>query len=198
MIRLAQRHPDWVLGFQDEVWWSRLARPELYAWAGNEPMRLHEVAAAADDPDPKALACYGLLRGDTGGMMLRFVEGRPVSQVTEDFLAWACARLAAEGKRALLLIWDNAAWHVSRRVRAWIKAHNRRVKAEGGVRIVACYLPVKAPWLNAIEPKWAHGKKAVVEPDRLLTAEEIRERVRVYYGCDPEAPLIQQTEKKAA
>ena len=92
-----------MLGFQDEVWWSRLARPELHAWAG-VPLRLHEPATDAADGDPKALACYGLLRGDTGGMMLRFVQGRPVSQVTEDFLAWACDRLAAEGKRALLLI----------------------------------------------------------------------------------------------
>ena len=82
-----------MLGFQDEVWWSRLARPGLHAWAGEEPMRLHEPADA-EDRDPKALACYGTLRGDTGGMLLRFVAGRPVSQVTEDFLAWACARLA--------------------------------------------------------------------------------------------------------
>jgi hypothetical protein len=55
-------------------------------------------------------------------MMLRFVEGRPVSQVTDEFLAWSCERLAAEGKRALLLVWDNASWHVSGRVRAWIRA----------------------------------------------------------------------------
>jgi hypothetical protein len=93
-----------VLGFQDETWWSRLARPDLRLWAGGEPARLHQLEAEKDDPDPKALACYGLLRGDTGGMLLRFVEGRPVSQVTEEFLAWACERLAAEGKRALLLI----------------------------------------------------------------------------------------------
>src|SRR5918995_692846 len=104
-------------------------------------MRLQEPPADVEDRDPKALACYGLLRGDTGGMMLRFVQGRPVSQVTEDFLAWACERLAAEGKTALLLIWDNAAWHVSTRARAWIKAHNRRAKAEGGVRIIACWGP---------------------------------------------------------
>jgi hypothetical protein len=142
-----------VLGFQDEVWWSRLARPDVHAWAGPEPLRLHEPPAGAAAGEAKALACYGLLRGDTGGMMLRFVQGRPVSQVAEDFLARARDRLAAEGKRALLLIWDNAAWHVSARVRCWIKAHNRRVRREGGVRIVACYLPVKAPWLNAIEPK---------------------------------------------
>lgn len=181
-----------MLGFQDEVWWSRLARPALHAWADDEPLRLHEVAPGPDDADPKALACYGLLRGDTGGMMLRFVDGRPVSQVTEDFLEWACRRLAAEGKRALLLVWDNAAWHVSRRVRAWIKAHNRRVKAEGGVRIIACYLPVKAPWLNAIEPKWVHGKRAIVEPDRPLTAAEVVDRVCGYYGCEPLARLAQE------
>src|SRR5690349_11669974 len=32
----------------------------------------------------------------------------------------ACERLAAEGRKALLLVWDNAAWHKSQRVRAWI------------------------------------------------------------------------------
>src|SRR4051794_41639398 len=104
----------------------------MHAWADCGPVRMRELEADKEDPDPKALACYGLLRGDTGGMLLRFVEGRPVSQVTEDFLAWACQRLAGEGKRALLLIWDNASWHVSPRVRSWIKAHNRRVKRDGG------------------------------------------------------------------
>jgi hypothetical protein len=181
-----------VLGFQDEVWWSRLARPGFHAWAGAEPMRLHEPPADAADRAPKALACYGLLRADAGGMMLRFVEGRPVSQVTEDFLAWACERLAAEGKRALLLVWDDASWHVSARVRSWIKAHNRLAKAEGGVRVVACFLPVKAPWLNAIEPKWAHGKRAIVEPDRKLSGDEVVQRVCGYYGCERLEPLEQQ------
>jgi DDE superfamily endonuclease len=174
------------------VWWSRLARPALHAWAGPEPMRLHEPPADPEDRDPKALACYGLLRADTGAMMLRFVRGRPVSQVTEDFLAWACGRLAKEGKRALLLVWDNASWHVSGRVRSWIKAHNRRVKAEGGVRIVSCPLPVKAPWLNRIEPKWAHGKRAIVEPERRLTAAEVTERVCDYYGSEKLDCLTQQ------
>jgi transposase len=132
-----------------------------------------------------------LLRVDTGGMLLRFVTGRPVSQVTEDDLAWVCERLQAEGKKALLLVWDNASWHVSARVRAWIKAHNRRVKNEGGVRIVPCRLPSKSPWLNPIEPKWAHGKKAIVEPERLLTAEEVRERVCDCYRSERQEPLTQ-------
>jgi hypothetical protein len=187
-----------VLGFQDETWWSRLAVPALHAWTADEPLRLVERAVSRTDPDPKALACYGLLRADTGQMLLRFVQGRPVSQVTEDYLGWVCERLAAEGKTALLLVWDNASWHVSRRVRAWIQTHNRRVKAGGGVRIVASFLPVKSPWLNPIEPKWAHGKTAIVEPDRLLTADEVRQRVWDYYRCDPASPLVQETDKKVA
>jgi hypothetical protein len=191
LIRLAQSHPDWVLGFQDECWWSRVARPDLFAWAAGDPLRLRELAPGRDDPDPKALACYGLLRADTGGMLLRFVDGRPVSQVTEDFLAWVCGRLAAEGKTALLLVWDNASWHVSGRVRGWIRAHNRRAKREGGVRVVAGFLPVQSPWLNPIEPKWVHGKRAIVEPDRLLSPGEIQARACEYYGCDPHERLRQ-------
>ena len=35
LIRRIEGHPDWVLGFQDETWWSRLARPELHAWTGD-------------------------------------------------------------------------------------------------------------------------------------------------------------------
>jgi hypothetical protein len=54
-------------------------------------------------PDPKALCGYGLLRADTAAMLLRFVQGRPVSQVTEEFLGWLCERLAAGGRKALLL-----------------------------------------------------------------------------------------------
>ena len=192
LIRLAESHPGWVLGYQDETWWSRLALPALRAWAGDQPLRLVQREADKSDPDPKALSCYGLLRGDTGGMLLRFVAGRPVSQVTEDYLGWLCARLGAEGKTALLLVWDNASWHVSKRVRAWIKAHNRRAKAEGGVRIITCALPIKAPWLTPIEPKWAHGKKAIVEPDRKLTAQETKERVCEHYRCELLEPLEQK------
>ncbi|GAB3393095.1 hypothetical protein [Azotobacter armeniacus] len=130
-----------MLGFQDEVWWSRFARPSLKAWSEGPALRLQQLSADLQDAEPKALSCYGLLRADTGRMLLRFVRGRPVSQVTEDFLAWVCERLASEGKKALLMIWDNASWHVSHRVRAWIGTHNRRARAEGGVRIVSCRLP---------------------------------------------------------
>jgi transposase len=198
LIRLAASHPTWALGFQDEVWWSRLALPALSSWAEpDQPRRLVERAVATDDADPKALACYGLLvRSATAAghwheqTWLRFVDGRPISAITVQYLAWCCAKLQAAGKEALLLVWDNASWHVSQAVRTWIRTHNQQVKRTGhGVRILPCSLPVKSPWLNPIEPKWAHGKRRVVEPTRLLTAHELIDRVCAAFACDHEPPL---------
>jgi hypothetical protein len=181
------------LGWEDEVWWSRLAQPALHAWAPDaQALRLVEQARPKADPEPKALACYGLLMRHVPQqpeqMLLRFVERRPVSRETTAFLAWCSARLAAQGVRAVLLIWDNASWHISKEVRTWLRQHNRTVKqTEQGVRIVACRLPSKSPWLNPIEPKWVHGKRAIVEPDRLLSAQEIMDRVYTYYGGTEDA-----------
>jgi transposase len=184
-----------VLGFEDEVWWSRVAQPDLHSWtASHDQLRLEEKAVAQDDPDPKALACYGLLVRATSTtpeqIWLRFATGQPVSELTTQFLAWCSERLAAQGKRALLLVWDNASWHKSQLVRRWLRQHNRAVKAgAAGVRLVPCLLPSKSPWLNPIEPKWLHGKRAIVESARVLTAQELADRVCAYYGCAHDSHL---------
>ena len=145
------------------------------------------------DPDPQALACYGVLLrqvGEAERVWLRFVNGRPVRVITAQFLGWCCTRLTAAGVRVWVLIWDNASWQVRKRVRAWIRLHNRPVKRGGqGVRIVVCYRPVKSPWLNPMEPKWVHGKRAIVEPARLLSAHEVADRVCAYVGCSHEPHL---------
>jgi hypothetical protein len=197
LIRLVQEHPDWRLGFEDEVWWSRVSQPDLHAWSvDDQPLRLVEPAAApprtGHPADPKALACYGLLSRSypapdqcREAIWLRFVDGRPISALTIQFLAWCADQTAAAGGAALLLVWDNASWHVSAAVRTWLRTHNRTVKQTGqGVRILICPLPTKSPWLNPIEPKWVHGKRAIVEPARLLTPSELEERVCAYYRCD--------------
>jgi transposase len=196
-------HPAWALGFADEVWWSRIAQPHLASWADmGAPLRLAAQTVARDDPDPKALACYGLLvrQWDETGqrderMLLRFVDGRPVSAITTQFLAWCCERLAREGETALLLVWDNASWHGSKGVRQWIGEHNQAVKREeAAVRIVVCPLPTKSPWLNPIEAKWMHGKRQIVEPARLLSAEEIAGRVCTCFDCvhEPHLSVIEE------
>src|SRR6266545_4389622 len=130
LIRLAIRQPSWAVGFADEVWWSRLAEPDLHTWQDEgQVTQLYELARAKDDADPKALACYGMLLRrrpqHADHMLMRFVKGRPVSALTTDFLAWCCERLACQGVRALLLIWDNASWHTSQQVRSWVRQHNQ-------------------------------------------------------------------------
>lgn len=194
LIALAQRY-GWEVGYLDEVWWSRVSQPNLHNWSEkDEPLHLQELSVDKNDPDPKALACYGMLSADSDRMHLRFVSGRPVSQVTTDFLEWLCQQVQAQGESVLVLIWDNASWHVSKQVKTWLRQHNKTVLREesGGVRIIPCWLPIKSPWLNRIEPKWVHGKRAIVEPARLLTASELRQRVCDYFGCEQTELLTQQ------
>lgn len=161
----------------------------------NAELRLVQKAASPTDPDPKALACYGLLVRATATtpeqMWLRFARGPPVSGITIPFLAWCSEQVAALGKQALLLVWDNASWHRSQAVQQWLRTHNQNVKqSQQGGRIVSCRLPSQSPWLNPIEPQWVHGKRAVLEPERVLTAAELAARVYDYYGCRPEPPLV--------
>ena len=173
--------------------------PHAHTWQGKQdPVHLVEQSWQKADPDAKALACYGILWQEGASdapirhqMSLRFVSGHPVSDITTQFLQWGCETLQAQGKTAWLLIWDNAPWHASKIVRTWLREHNRQVKTEGhGVRILPCFLPKQSPWLNPIEPKWIHGKRAVVEPTGLLSAQQLAERICAYYHCSYEAHLF--------
>jgi transposase len=88
LIALARRC-GWEVGYLDEVWWSRVSQPSMHSWSEkDEPLPLQELSVDKNDPDPKALACYGMLSANNGDVHLRFVSGRPVSQVTTDFLQW--------------------------------------------------------------------------------------------------------------
>jgi transposase len=199
LIAYASQQPDWAIGFVDEVWWSRYALPTACAWQPpKEPVRLVEQTWRAADPDPKALACYGVLwqtgpldQPDRSLIALRFVTGRPVSGITTQFLDWCTQRLAEQGMRHWLLIWDNASWHISKHVRRWIREHNRQVQQTGaGVRILPFRLPTQSPWLNPIEPKWVHGKRQVVEPAGVLSAHQLAQRICAYFGCPYEPHLV--------
>lgn len=198
-MKLAGENADWVAGFEDECWWSRVAQPSLHSFSeGGEPLRLVQQLVAKDDPDPKAISCYGLYMPELEQAWVRFVDGRPISGITTRFLEWCCRKLEMLGKKVLVLIWDNASWHTSREVRRWIGRHNRALKKgeKKGVRIVTCFLPKKSPWLNPIEPKWTHGKRRVVEPDGLLSAHELAERVCAAFGC-PHYEHLSVTENAA-
>ena len=205
MIAWASQQSTWAIGCADEVWWSRFALAAAHAWQDPaHPVRLVEQSWQKDDPDPKALACYGVLwqtgpqgQPDRSQMWLRFVTGRPVSAISTQFLDWCCQGLLKQGKTHWLLIWDNASWYISKQVRTWIRQHNQQVKqTDKGVRILPFLLPTQSPWLNPIEPKWGHAKRNVVELDDLLSAHQLAERICAYFGCSYE-PLLVISEKAA-
>lgn len=194
LIHLSEQHSDWTLGFLDEVWWSRLRDPMMHDWAEpGKPLRLLEKTTDKIEGEAKAIACYGVYLKTSAQVLVRFVEQRPISEITCQFLEWVTVQVSQMGKRVMPLIWDNATWHLSKQVQQWIRHHNRQVKQTGrGVRLIICRLPVKSPWLNAIEPKWIHAKRAIVEPQRKLTVQELKTRICEYFDCPLLPPLAKQ------
>jgi hypothetical protein len=60
-MALALGHPDWVVGFQDEVWWSRLAQPNLHTWTEAKPLRqVAYLRATANVSGPFPIRLRGL------------------------------------------------------------------------------------------------------------------------------------------
>jgi hypothetical protein len=76
----AASSPEWATGLEEECWWRCVAlptlSPTLSAWSEDgKPLRLIQRALAKDDPEPKALSCYGLYLPQMDGTWVRFVDG---------------------------------------------------------------------------------------------------------------------------
>jgi hypothetical protein len=109
---------------EDECWFSRFAQPTAHAWAmPGQAVRLTEREAKPGEQ--KALACYGAVRHDTNQVYLYFGDGQPDSQHTLVFVPALLDIARRAGKRVVVIIWDNASWHKSKRVRQWIRTYNR-------------------------------------------------------------------------
>lgn len=178
---MAKNKPQWVVGYIDEVWWSRIKIPKLKNWVEEKSYKIEKKSISKQDKESKAIACYGCLRIDNKKIYLRFTKQRPKSLSTIGFLKWLSKKFEIEGKKVLVLFWDNATWHCSHMVRKWIKKFNQKAKKKGSIRLIVHFLPVKSPWLNPIEPCWLHGKKAVFEPNYILSVKELRQRICAYY-----------------
>jgi hypothetical protein len=73
LMAVAEADPRWAAGFEDECWWSRVARPTLSSWAEEgKPKRLVQHSLAKDDPEPKAISCYGLYMPELDQTWVRF------------------------------------------------------------------------------------------------------------------------------
>jgi transposase len=80
------------------------------------------------------------------------------------FLHTLAAHYAAQGKRALVVLWDHAPWHVAAALRARVARYNRAAKRLEALRFLLVTLPLKAPWLMPLEAVFGQTKRAVGLP----------------------------------
>jgi len=145
-----------------------------------QPLRLHQVQASSTLKD-KSLTCFGAYCQQTGDLYLDFAKGYPNSEQMWHFICRLLSEAKRLHKKVLLILWDNAPWHSSKRIKRWIRRYNRWAKAHGKTRLLVFWLPRKSPWLNPIEPHWAHAKRQVCEPSGDLSLAELKHRVAAYF-----------------
>ncbi len=181
----ARQHKDWLLVDQDECWFSRFAQPTTKTWyEAQSPVFLMQRDAKRGEKN-KALSCFGAVRQDTNEVLLSFSNGQPNSLQTWLFVIGLLSVARQENKRALVIIWDNASWHKSKAIQRWIRDYNHLAKAHNEPRLIVHRLPTQSPWLNPIEPRWLHSKRAVCEPDGDLTPDELRRRICKHFDTIP-------------
>jgi hypothetical protein len=176
---------------EDECWFSRFAQPQMHCWADKG----EEVRWVEREPEPeeeqKALACFGAVGQDTGERFLYFCQGQPNTSNTLLVLQKLLAVARGEEKRVLVLIWDRASWHKSKKLKRWTHEHNQSAKREGDVRLLTCLLPVKSPWLNPMEAHWLHAKRGIAEPDGELSVTELKRRLCAQFQVEPASATLQ-------
>ena len=83
------------------------------------------------------------------------------------------------GLRFIVLIWDKAPWHTSKRTQGWIRAYNRRAKEKARTRLIVCQLPTRSPWLMPQEPIFGWIKHQVLGGRLFQTVAELQAAVEL-------------------
>lgn len=147
LLAWARAAPDGAAVWLDESWFVRWPY-QFWAWAHKED--LPRVAQRWDEPvDTTAL--FATLDDETQEAYLSWSDGNPNSERMIAFLEQLMHHWTHKGKRFIVLLWDKASWHTSRRTRNWIRAYNRRAKRENRTRLIVCPLPTRSPWLMPLE-----------------------------------------------
>jgi hypothetical protein len=91
------------------------------------------------------------------------------------------AHWTKKGKRFIVLFWDKASWHTSKRTRHWIREYNSRAKRENLARLIVCQLPTRSPWLMPLESIFGWVKHQVLGDRLFETVAELQAAVEHYF-----------------
>jgi transposase len=177
LLAMARAAPDGAAFWLDQSWFSRWPY-RFRAWAAkDDPLRVAQ--RWSEEVDTTAL--YAALDDESQEAFLRWATGQPNSEETVQFLEALMAHCTQTGLRFIVLIWDKASWHTSKRTRGWIRAYNRRAKEEARTRLIVCQLPTRSPWLMPLEPVFGWTKHQVLGGRLFQTVAQLQAAVEHYF-----------------
>lgn len=163
-MEAALSNEDFDLEFADESWFvahtpQGIMNPQMgSAWS--ESGETVKVASSRSKGKTK-VSIYAGMSIKTGQINYRFTEKNNTDQTIE-YLKMRSEQCKAQGLSRLYIVWDNASFHVSKKLKEWRKEHNRNVRSNGGTLIHFVLLPSKSPWLNPIEAVFRWLKRRVL------------------------------------
>jgi transposase len=177
LLGMARAAPDGTAIWLDQSWFSRWPY-RFRAWAAKDA-RLRVAQRWSEKVDTTAL--YAALDDESQEAFLRWSTGQPDSEETVQFLEALMIHCTQNGLRFIVLIWDKAPWHTSKRTQGWIRAYNRRAKEEARTRLIVCQLPTRSPWLMPLEPIFGWTKHQVLGGRLFETVAQLQAAVESYF-----------------
>jgi len=177
LLAMARTAPDGAAVWLDQSWFVRW--PYRFRNWVHKDEALRVAKRWNEEVDTTAL--YAALDDETQEAFLRWAEGQPNSEVTVQFLEALMAHWTKKGKRFIVLFWDKASWHTSKRTQDWIRDYNRRAKKEDLTRLIVCQLPTRSPWLMPLEPIFGWTKHQVLGDRLFETVDELQAAVEQHF-----------------
>lgn len=178
LIAAAKQDPSLVIVYQDESWFSGNPKPVRGYGRPDHP---EDSAVEKDAHKIKgAWVLYAVYEALTGHVH-RYYAPRCNQTHVRHQLETLLAQYQAAGKRALIVLWDNASWHTAKALRRWYTRYNQRAKQEGRIRLLLVRLPSRSPWLNAIEPIFGQAKRRIVGRRRVPQPGKLKQKTERYF-----------------
>lgn len=164
--------------YQDESWFSGNAKPVRSYGRPGQPRDV-----SVDKPAHKlkgAWVLYAALEAVSGKVHRHYAPRCNQTQVRQQ-LETLLEHFQAEGKRVLVVLWDNASWHTAQALRHWYHRYNQKAKREGLIRLLLVALPSRSPWLNAIEAVFGQAKRHIVGNRSVHPPSRLKQKTERYY-----------------
>ncbi len=178
ILAWARQDPSIMVVYQDESWFSGNAKPVRSYGRPGQPRDV-----SVDKPAHKlkgAWVLYAALEAVSGKVHRHYAPRCNQTQVRQQ-LETLLEHFQAEGKRVLVVLWDNASWHTAQALRHWYHRYNQKAKREGLIRLLLVALPSRSPWLNAIEAVFGQAKRHIVGNRSVHPPSRLKQKTERYY-----------------